>query len=224
MSKEFYKSIFISDVHLGLDSSNEGVLLDFLENVKCDNLYIVGDFIDFIHLYEHHGWSKKCNLVIRKILSKLRKGSKIKICIGNHDAFLGVVRGFKLGDIEIKKRFVHKNKYIDYLVLHGDRFDSNMKYATIVKALSFIYAHFTWFPLMNMVKSFVDSLAERSMDIESMLDYARDKGADGVIYGHTHNPYKDGNLLNCGDWINHCSAVVETEDDEMKVIYWKKNK
>lgn len=133
--KQKLRSIFISDVHLGHPKSRVDKLINFIGTTKSEYLYIVGDFVDFYHLYEHHGWSKNCNLLIRKLLSRVRKGTKIRICIGNHDAFLGIISGYKFGNIEISHEFIHSNKFIDYLVLHGDKFDKSMNYGLLVKFL-----------------------------------------------------------------------------------------
>lgn len=217
--KTLYKSIFVSDIHLGVETSKIDLFLDFLEYTKCENLYIVGDFIDFFHMYEHHGWSSKCNLVLRRILNKLRKGTKVKICVGNHDAFLGILNGFRFGNMEIGKEFIHEGRF---LVLHGDIFDHSMHFSFVVKILAFIYNHFTWVPWMNGLKKLADMLSERSMNEEGLIDYAKQMGVGGVIYGHTHKPdVRDGFIYNCGDWVKNCTALVEKLDGDMELIKWK---
>lgn len=134
------RAIFISDIHLGTDESRVDKLCDFLSSVESKYLYIVGDFVDFYHLYEHHGWSKKCNKVIRKILGLVKKDTQIRVCVGNHDAFLGLLTGFDFGNIKIRHTFVHSGVFVNYLVLHGDKYDSSLNFLS--RWASFVQTHF----------------------------------------------------------------------------------
>ena len=219
-NKFSYKSIFISDLHLGLESSNVELLIELLETIKTENLYIVGDFIDFMHLHEHKGWSGKCNLLIRRILSKVNKGTKVKICIGNHDAFLGVIKGFKFGNIEIASYFIHHNQFIDYLVIHGDEFDHSIRTAA-GRILAYIYSHLEWSKLVKYIRNYIDKKTERYINIKEMEEFAIEKGTQGIIYGHTHNPHKTTSkiiLINCGDLVKSNTAVIEHNNGEMEVV------
>lgn len=223
MKKKYYRSIFISDLHLGSSISQEIKLLEFLDNFKSDYLYICGDFIDFYHLYEHHGWSKNCNLVIRKLLSKVKKGTKIKICIGNHDAFLGIIAGYRFGNIEVNHEFIHKNKYIDYLVLHGDLFDKSLKMTKISQILSFLYTHFNWIPGFKTIKKhIIDNISARNISFKKLNNYVYKSNSEGVVFGHTHKPFINQNIINCGDWTENCTAVLEDFNGEFKLYKFKK--
>ena len=221
--KIYYRSIFISDIHLGFADSKIDLLLDFLEHTKSEYLYVVGDFVDFIHLHEHHGWSKKCNEIIRRMFSKVHKGTKIRICIGNHDAFFGILSGFQLGNIHIAKEFLHENKFCDYLVCHGDVYDKSMKWSFLSKIVSFCNSHFYWFSQLKRIRKIIDKIAERNINKEAMREDILKHGAFGIIYGHTHFPYIDKNEINCGDWVEHCSAIVETTEGQFELIKWKEN-
>jgi len=57
-----------------------------------------------------------------------------------------------------------------------------------------------------------------------MTDEARRRGCDGVVCGHIHKAEIrdiDGVLYcNDGDWVESLSALVETSEGELKVIYW----
>lgn len=220
--KAYYRSIFISDIHLGSAASKLDSLLDFLDHTKCEYLYICGDFIDFLHMYEHHGWSRSCNLVMRKLLSKVKKGTKIRICIGNHDALLGILSGFQFGNIHIAHSFLHENKYIDFLVLHGDKFDKSLKFDFLSKLISFICNHFHNNFLMKYLKRKASKIIEKRIDTEKMLCFAKKEGADGVIFGHTHIPKKEAPIFNCGDWTEHCTALVEDYNGEFEILNWSK--
>jgi UDP-2,3-diacylglucosamine pyrophosphatase LpxH len=169
-NKKLYRSIFISDIHLGSPACEVEALLIFLDSVKSEYLYIVGDFIDFYHLFEHHGWAAECNLVIRKIFSKVRKGTKVRLCIGNHDAFIGILSGFKLGDIEVGHRFIHQNEFINYLVIHGDYFDKGMRHVNLAKIMSFMYTHFHSIGIARYLKKICDKVSARHIDYNLMKE------------------------------------------------------
>lgn len=220
-TKTHYRSIFISDVHLGFRQSNIESLLDFFNHTKSENLYILGDFIDFIHLHEHHGWSKECNEILKKLFSKVLKGTNIKICVGNHDAFLGILSGFELGDIQIDKKFIHQNKFCDYLVCHGDEYDLSMRWSFIAKILCFLHSHLYWFPGVKYLRKLTDSLVLRNIDKSAIYKDIKDHHVSGIIYGHTHFPFISETEMNCGDWVENCTTIVEDFDSKFKLIYWK---
>jgi UDP-2,3-diacylglucosamine pyrophosphatase LpxH len=196
--------------------------LDFLDHVKSDYLYLVGDTVDFLHLYEHHGWSRDCNLILRRLLSKVRKGAKVRVCIGNHDAFLGMVRGFNFGDIEIDYSFVHSGVFMDYLVVHGDAYDPNLRHDFLVKILAFFYTHFHDYPFVKRLKKWVDMRVERDVDVEQISQDAESSDAHGIVYGHTHKPVyrNNGRIINCGDWMEHATVLLESDDGEMHLSSW----
>lgn len=223
MKKQRYNAIFISDIHLGHDDSGVSKLLSFLESVKSDYLYICGDMIDFYHLYEHHGWSKKCNLLIRRILSKVKKNTKVRICIGNHDAFLGILCGFEFGGISIDYNFIHSGIINDYLVIHGDGYDKTMGMFNLSKICCFIHMHLGWVPLIKKLSSIVNKYTERGVDVDKMRCDAHSLGCYGVIFGHTHSPSIDRHqtLMNCGDWITNHSALCEDKDGNFELITFK---
>ena len=218
--KTRYRSIFVSDIHLGSPSSKSGLLVEFLETTRCENLYIVGDFIDFYHLYEHHGWSSSCNQVIRRLLSKVGKKTQVKVCIGNHDAFLGLLSGFGFGNVKINHEFIHENKFTDYLVTHGDRFDYGLRFSPLTKVLSFLGLHLHNVPMVRWVKRLSDRLSTRTTCLTAIKRKALELGVGGCVIGHTHTPgyREDGNIWNCGDWVEHCTAVVENDNHEMSMF------
>jgi UDP-2,3-diacylglucosamine pyrophosphatase LpxH len=209
------RAIFISDVHLGTDESRVEALCDFLSTAEAEYLYIVGDFVDFYHLYEHHGWSKKCNKVIRKILGLVKKDTKIRICVGNHDAFLGMLAGFKFGNIAIAHSFVHSGKFVNHLVTHGDRYDKSL--GMTARLLSFAQTHFWWLPMFGRIRNAVYKQCSRAVATDKLLEEATQNGAQSVIFGHTHDPKIDGLVMNCGDWVANCTALIEQEDGEFRI-------
>lgn len=216
--KKFYPSIFLSDLHLGSPQAQEDRLLAFLELTKCDNLYLVGDSLDFYHLYEHHGWAQSCNLVIRRLLSKVRKGCNIRICIGNHDAFLGLASGWSFGNVSIAREFVHSNRWVNALVTHGDGYDPHMRHRVWSQILSFLQTHLGRIPLAHRVEGYVNSRIDRSLDRKSLQTELYRRNLQCVIFGHTHTPSVDPPFFNCGDWVSNCTAVVETEQGEFHLV------
>jgi UDP-2,3-diacylglucosamine pyrophosphatase LpxH len=216
--KNKYRSVFVSDIHLGSPKSQDEKLLAFLETTKTEYLYIVGDFIDFFHLYEHHGWSKKCNLIIRRLLSKVRKGTQINLCFGNHDAFLGILNSFQFGEVNIQRQFIHHNQFTDYLVTHGDQYDYSLRHTAVVKMLAFFYTHFHSVPLIGCLKKLAYKIALHNMNMKKMMYDIKKVGVNGCIFGHTHKPEMKFPFMNCGDWTDHCTAIIEDYAGEFHLI------
>lgn len=237
------RSLFISDVHLGSRHANTGALLAFLDEVKdnhtLENLYIVGDFIDGWKLKRNWYWNDESNLVIRKILSLLRRGTTIYYVAGNHDEFLReFIEDFHVGDfgsIHIADEFVHETADgRKLLVVHGDMFDMVTRYARwlcwigdvgyefLLHCNKWVHKIRSWFgfghwSLAQAMKSNVKQACNFVSDFETHLsDYAREKGCSGVVCGHIHTAdlRETGGFLyaNTGDWVESCTALVESRD------------
>lgn len=239
-----YRSIFISDVHLGAKMSQADSLLEFLKTVECDTLYLVGDIIDGWALGKSFYWPQSHNDVVQKLLRRSRKGEKIVYLPGNHDEFLRSFGEHDFGNIHLVDSVVHTG--LDgkkYLVIHGDQFDaviSKMKwlahfgswaYDTII-AFNVLFArirkmlNLPYWSLSAWAKYKVKQAVNFISDFEDNLtNYARVKDADGIICGHIHHPNIrkiDGlTYLNCGDWVESLSAVVEHTDGTWELIIWK---
>jgi hypothetical protein len=69
-----FRSVFISDVHLGFRGSSAQYLLDFLKSIDVDQLYLVGDIVDVWSLKRTCYWPQEHNNVVRLILSKAKRG------------------------------------------------------------------------------------------------------------------------------------------------------
>ena len=125
-----YKSIFISDVHLGTRGCQANKLLEFYKHTRSENLYLVGDIIDIWELKKRFYWPQEHNDVIQKTLRKARHGTKVHYIIGNHDEMFRKMIPLNFGDIKMVNRVVHEtvNKK-KYIVVHGDAWDGVMKYA-----------------------------------------------------------------------------------------------
>ncbi|WP_320035424.1 UDP-2,3-diacylglucosamine diphosphatase [Halarcobacter sp.] len=240
-----YKSIFISDIHLGTKFSNTKQLLDFLKNNECDNLFLVGDIIDGWAIKRKFVWPQSHSDVIQKILKRARKGCNVTFITGNHDEFLRPFVPLILGhSLEIKNELIYTSIIgKKYLVTHGDFFDS----ITMTKKWLAILGDYGYELLLNVnqtlnvirtklgikskwslskyVKDNVKSSVSFITDFEATLaNHAKYKGYDGIICGHIHKAetkmIDQVEYLNCGDWVESCTAIVETYEGEFKVINW----
>jgi UDP-2,3-diacylglucosamine pyrophosphatase LpxH len=239
-----YKSVFISDIHLGTKMSQAGQLLDFLKTFECENLYLVGDVIDGWALSRKKYWPQQHNDVIQKILRKARKNIKVIYIPGNHDEFLREYVDTNFGNINILKNDIYEaadgKKYI---VMHGDEFDAivnNIKWLSYFGAWAydlsmrfnvFVTKIRNWFglPYWSMsawmkykVKSAVNFIGNYE---KNLTNYARTKDVDGIICGHIHHAnirnIDDIMYMNCGDWVESCTALVEHLDGTWEIIKWK---
>lgn len=238
-----YKSIFISDIHLGTAGCKADFLLDFLKNTESDNLYLVGDIIDGWRLKKSWYWPQSHNDVVQKLLRKARKGTNVIFVPGNHDAFVRPYVEHDFGDIQVHDEIVHET--VDgrkFLVIHGDEFDVVVKYAKWLAVLGDgaysvalkVNDYFNWmrakfgygyWSLSAYLKFKVKNAVQFIADFETALaDVAQKREVDGVICGHIHHPeIRDINgILYCndGDWVESCSALVEHMDGRLEVIYW----
>jgi UDP-2,3-diacylglucosamine pyrophosphatase LpxH len=238
-----YKSIFISDVHLGTSDSQAKELLEFLKDNESENLYLVGDIIDGWALRRKFKWLQSHSDVIQKILRKARKGTKIYYVLGNHDEFVRPFLPLMLGDnIYVANEF----DYIDtsgkrYLVTHGDFFDSitmtkkwlallgdqaymfTLKINRPINYIRELLGYRKYWSLSQYLKQNVKKSVNFITDYEQVLSKEAIRGDyDGVVCGHIHHAeirYIDGiHYLNCGDWVESASALVETLDGEWKLL------
>ena len=240
-----YRSIFISDVHLGTRGCKAEYLLSFLKQNECENLYLVGDIIDGWRIRSKFYWPQSHNNVIRRILTKAKRGTNVIYVTGNHDEFLRNWVSFDLnvGDIKIVNHAVHESADgKNYWVIHGDSFDGITRYHKWLAilgdhayaALLTINIWFNWirrkcgFGYWSL-SSFVKQKAKQAVNFihnfeDSVIGEAINRGYDGVICGHIHKEnIKDVNgkiYMNCGDWVESCTAIVEHNDGKFEVIRW----
>lgn len=241
-----YKTICISDVHLGTRDSKADLLNNFLKHHDCENLFLIGDIIDGWKIQQNKWkWKPSHTDVIRRVLKYSKQGVNITFITGNHDEFLRplVSHGFNLGNI----RLVNQAEYtsIDgdkFLITHGDLFDGITRLAPWIGFLGdkaydtvlWLNNHFNFFrhkmgvgywSLSKFLKSKVKKAVNFMFHFEkNILSYAQKRGYDGVICGHIHTPEikkVDGMIyMNDGDWVESCSALVEHYDGRWEIIYW----
>lgn len=240
-----YKSIFVSDIHLGTKFSQAEQFLDFMKENESENLYLVGDIIDGWALKRKYRWAQSHSDVIQKILRKARKGTNVYYVTGNHDEFLRSFLPVFLGD---KLEILNETEYYSldgkkHYVTHGDFFDSvtmtkkwlahlgDIGYDLLLN-INQIFQFFRrrfginrYWSLSKYMKDNIKSSVSFITDFETVLaDHAKHKGYDGIICGHIHKAEMkmiDGiEYKNSGDWVESCTALVETMEGEWKIIEW----
>ena len=238
-----YRTIWISDIHLGTRGCQAGKLLDFLKRTESDYLYLAGDIIDGWRLKRSWYWPQEHNDVVQKILRKARKGTQVVFIPGNHDEFARDYAGNHFGGVEVVDRLIHTTADgRRLLVIHGDEFDVVVKYAKWLAVLgdgayTVLLALNNWFnkirermdlPYWSLsaylklkVKNAVKYIAEYETAIAKA---AQADGVDGVVCGHIHHAEmrEINDILYCndGDWVESCTALVEHADGRLELVYW----
>ena len=238
-----FRAIWISDVHLGFKGCKADYLLDFLKHTESEYLYLVGDIVDIWSMKKSVYWPQAHNNVLRKILSKAKKGTKVVYIPGNHDELFRDHVGNQFGNIEIKKEDIHLNKNgFRFLILHGDEFDSavkcnkileiigNQAYEVILelnRIVNYIRRKFgfPYWSLSSYLKHKVKNAVEYINRFESAVAReAHRRRVDGLICGHIHKSnLRDINgvrYCNTGDWVESCTALVEHRSGEMEILHW----
>lgn len=237
---QHYRSVWISDVHLGTKGCSAEVLLAFLRTFECDTLYIVGDLIDIWALRRSIFWPQSHNDVLQKILRKGRKGSRIVYIPGNHDEFVAGFCG-DYGSISIQKSTIHTTADDRrLLIIHGHELDAvvqNIKWLAHLGDVGYkilltlnhpvnvcrrffglrVWSLSAW--VKRRVKDAVSFIGKFE---EAIVHFAEQDGVDGVLCGHIHSPavreISGYQYLNCGDWVESRSALVEHYDGRLELI------
>ncbi len=238
-----YRSIWISDIHLGTRGSKAEYVLDFLRRTECETLYLVGDILDGWRLRKTWYWPQAHNDVVQKLLRKARKGTRVVLVPGNHDEFLRGYTGVEFGRIPIHKHVIHEAPDgRKYLVVHGDQFDGIVTYAkwlallgdtayTAALVLNRWYnaarrgMGLSYWSLSAYLKHRVKNAVAFIANFEAaMADVAKKRGLSGVICGHIHHAEMRmiGDVLYCndGDWVESCTALVEHFDGRLEIVRW----
>lgn len=238
------RSIFLSDIHLGTRGCQADCLLDFLRAHDSDHLFLVGDIIDFWSMKRSIQWTPSQNTVVQKVLRRARHGEQVIFIPGNHDEALREYDQTSFGDILIAHEWVHTTADgRRFLLVHGDAFDQVTRYHRWVAVLGDIAYDFlvrinAWLSLIRRTlrisgywslagyaKRKIKSAVSFICDFEdSVIHAVRERGLDGVICGHIHSAAikeVDGLLyLNCGDWVDSCTAIVEHLDGRLELVAW----
>lgn len=248
--KTTYRSVFISDIHLGSKGCKADLLCDFLKHNTSEQLYLVGDIIDGWRLRRKFYWPQSHTNVIRRILTAAKRDTKVIYVVGNHDDSLRDLLPFDIhfGNIDLVNQCRHQgvNGKV-YMVIHGDMFDGvlrtklswlyhigdilynvlldvNMLVSKVRNMLGLPHWSLSAY-LKNKTKEAVSYLG----DFEQLItEYCHKQKADGVICGHIHKAViKEVNgieYMNDGDWVESCTALVEHHDGRWEILNWLEQK
>ena len=239
-----YRTLFLSDVHLGTRGCQAELLLDFLKHNDADTFFLVGDIVDGWRLKSGWYWPQAHNDVVQKLLRRVRKGGRMVYIPGNHDEFMRDYLGLNFGGVEVMDQAIHTTADgRKLLVIHGDQFDivvrharwlaflgdwaygaalfSNTWFNRVRRSIGLPYWSFSaWAKLkvknaVNFIGAFETALTEE----------AARQGADGVVCGHIHHATirQLGRIayVNTGDFVESCTAVAEHADGRLEIVNWQ---
>ena len=238
-----FRTIWISDIHLGTRGCNAAMLIDFLDNVDSDTIYLVGDIIDGWRLKKRFYWPASHNDVVWRLMKRAKRGTRVVYIPGNHDEMFRQFTGMNFGGVEIRRKAIHMTADgRKLLVLHGDEFDTIMlahrwlafvgdaAYTTLMRLNVVVNAvrqrmGLPYWSLSKMAKHKVKNAVSFISQFEEVVAHeAGARGVDGVVCGHIHNAEmrEIGGVAyyNDGDWVEGCTALVEHDCGRMEVLHW----
>ncbi len=241
--RRHYRTVWISDVHLGFRGCSAEYLLEFLRSFECDTLYLVGDIIDLWQLKKRPYWPQAHNDVLRTILGKAKHGTRVVYVPGNHDDPARDYAGFTFGNVHIEREAIHTLASGErLLVLHGDEFDTVVqcspwaaKFGALLYEWLIELNHvvnwgrrrlgWPYWSLAAFLKHKVKDAVQYIGNYEAAVVHAaRHRGVDGVVCGHIHRAelteLRGMRYLNCGDWVESCTALTEHRDGELELVHW----
>ncbi len=241
-----FRTVWISDTHLGGRNFKSEKLLHFLQNTDSDYLYLVGDIFDLWKLGTRWHWPAINDRIVNLVLRKAQDGTKVYYIPGNHDAALAKFVNNSLGGVEIRDEMIHQTARGDrYLVLHGDRFDCVVQKSKWLASFgSFLYEH-----LLRMNRFYNEIRARKGKEYFSISAYLKHRckkavnyigdyentltrevekqQVDGIVCGHIHDAtlkkMQDYIYANSGDWVESCTALVENRNGTLGLVEWAGN-
>jgi UDP-2,3-diacylglucosamine pyrophosphatase LpxH len=245
LKPKIVRSIFLSDIHLGTKACQAHHLLDFLKSYSSEHVFLLGDIVDLWSMSRGAvHWSEAQNTFVQKMLRRARHGEKVIFIPGNHDEALREYVGAIFGNILVEHEHIHTAADgRRYLLLHGDEFDQVTRHHRWIAVLGdkaydllvSINHYLSWlrrtlkrpgyWSLAGYAKRKVKTAVSFIFNFEdAVIRHARAQGVDGAICGHIHWPMMkvvDGmQYLNCGDWVDSCTAIVEHLNGQMELITW----
>ncbi len=238
-----YRSIFLSDVHLGFRGCQAQFVLDFLQSTHCKQLYLVGDIVDLWAMKNGLYWPESHNQVVREIMDKARAGTRVIYLPGNHDEIFRGHLGANFGHVQVRDEVIHTTADgRRFLVLHGDRFDAVVQNGKWLARLgsraydgllalngltsrlrsSFGLKYWSLAAyLKHKVKNAVNYIGNFEREV---ANEAERRQLDGMICGHIHHAEMRDiagvSYCNCGDWVESCTALVEHHDGRLELLRW----
>jgi len=238
-----YRTLFLSDFHLGARGCQADMILDLLRRLDADRIYLVGDIIDGWQLRSAWYWPQSHNDVVQKLLRKVRRGARMTWVPGNHDEFARQFVGMTFGGVEIERNAIHTAADGKrYLVMHGDEFDVVIRHS---KWLAYLGDHAYDFAIwanrrLNAARRrlglpYWSFSAWAKLKVKNAVNFiscfegvvaadARHRNVDGVVCGHIHHAeIRDiEGIMYCndGDWVESCTALVEHMDGKLEIMNW----
>lgn len=241
-----FRTIVISDVHLGTSGSKAKEVTQFLKQYKADRLLLNGDIIDGWQLRKYGTWKKKHTAFFRQVLKMIDEyDTKVIYLRGNHDDFLDQVLPLKIGKyFSIRRDYILKGQSgKQFYVTHGDVFDSvttSMKWLAYLGDVGYTFLLWinkfynqwrTWrglpyYSLSQTIKQRVKAAVSYVSDFEEKLaELARANHCEGIICGHIHQPairpIGDILYLNSGDWVESMTALVEDHEGNWSLMHYQ---
>lgn len=242
--KQRYRTIFLSDIHLGTRGCQAELLISFLKHHSADRVYLVGDIIDGWRLKKGLYWPQSHNDVLRRLFTLMKRGTQVVYVTGNHDEFLRRYDDMVLGNLSLVESADHRTadgKRL--LVIHGDQFDVITRYHRWVALLgdagyialmeiNRVFNRvrnrfgFGYWSLSAWIKGRVKRAVSFVSDYEQAVAHeCHRRSFDGVVCGHIHHAeisdYGDVRYMNCGDWVESCTALVEDDEGQFSIIHWR---
>jgi UDP-2,3-diacylglucosamine pyrophosphatase LpxH len=244
MIQNRYRTVFISDIHLGSKRSKTKALHQFLQHIETETLVLLGDVVDVWAMKKRWYWPQQHTNTIRRLLTFAKKGTRVIYIPGNHDDLFREYDGLQFGEIEIKNELIHQT--VDgrkIWLIHGDQFDIFMRpsYRFLTFFGDFIYRFLLslnrlnnrlrkwrgkpYWSLSEYLKTRTDGFLKIIARFEHNLSMAaKQKGYDGIICGHIHHAaVKNLNSVqyfNTGDWVESCTALAEDYSGAIELIRW----
>ena len=241
--KRKFRTVWISDVHLGTRGCNAALLVDFLRSIECRTLYLVGDIVDGWRLRKGWYWPDEHNEVVRRLLKMAHRGTRVVFVAGNHDEMLRDYAGLTFGGVELVLEAVHETadgKRL--LVTHGDSFDGVVLYAKwlaflgdkaysllmraniLVNAIRRRFKLPYWSLSAHMKRKVKNAVQYVCNFEEAVAREAVERGFDGIVCGHIHcaeiRQIGDITYYNDGDWVESCTALVEDAQGAIRILDW----
>ncbi len=237
-----HRAVFVSDVHLGAKHCHAAELATFLDGLRCDRLYLVGDIVDLWWMAQRRArWGAPQIRVVEALHALRRAGTTIVYVPGNHDRALRRVCGLALPAMQVRRRTVHETADgRRLLVTHGDDYDAITHFGGLQERFGdwLYYRILTgnqwlnrarrqlgmrYWSLSEFLKS-KSGAAERYIErfVQAGLDDARRRGLDGIVCGHIHRASlveRDGLVYaNDGDWVESLTALAEAQDGSLRLL------
>lgn len=242
-----FRTVWISDTHLGTRGCNAALLLDFLKSIECETLYLVGDIVDGWQLKKGWYWPSRHNDVVRCVMKMAKHGTRVVYVPGNHDEVFRDYTGLNFGGVEIAAEAIHVTPDgRRLLILHGDEFDGVVMYAKwlaflgdqayelllkLNQALNFARRLFglPYWSLSAHMKKRVKNAVQYVCSFEqAVARAAHERGVEGVVCGHIHTAevrqIGEVTYYNDGDWVESCTALVEHSGGRMEILDWAERK